>query len=141
MSSVLFQPRLCCHVTFVCACGLLLRLTPGVSQAAHLDQFDRLVFITGSTLGTLLLIGILHAFAPQLLACLLRAKRALRICRCHRESIVTPPGTVPLAGQPVTSPPTPSGVVVFRTWATKVALAVMFLVYAEVSTEIVKSFR
>jgi hypothetical protein len=114
-------------------------------QAAHLDQFDRLLFLTGGTLGTLLVVGLLYAFASQLLAIPWgsAAQRVLLLqpCRrCRTTTVTRTPPSLP-AGQAAASQQSQPSVIVFRAWVTKAALAVMFLVYPGVSTEIVKSFR
>jgi hypothetical protein len=113
------------------------------SQAAHLDQFDRLLFLTGGTLGTLLVIRFLHAFAPQLWALPWGsvARHLSQPCRRGRTTAGTLPLPSPPAGQVAASQQSMSSVIVFRAWVSKAALALMFLVYPGLSTEIVKSFR
>ncbi len=129
---------------------------PCVAQAEDYGQFEWLQFVTLSTLGTLVLTGLLHAFAPRLLAIPWRAAAArVKIFLCGSRPVPTTPLhamglSPPASGSLVQSspfcappgPPPPSvGVVRLRAWATKAAFGLMFLVYPAVSTEILKSFR
>ena len=111
-------------------------------QTAELDQFDRLLFVTLTPVGTLVLLGALYWLAPRLGAAGGCRCAVMRRCLCRlRGSSQTRTLPLPAPVSAAAIPRSQAAVERLRAFAVRAALLLVFLVYPGVSTEIAKSFR
>jgi hypothetical protein len=97
---------------FVECCGCLCVCVLSGTQAASIDQFDRLLFVTIAPLVALVVLFCVHAAAPHM----------VRFLSCVKNPALQDGATL-------------------RLFVYRIALVMLFTIYPGLSVEIVKSFR